>query len=228
VKRGVLAGATLASALAAIAASMGLAPFIVLAVCKPLTTLLVLVHALSRGGASAATRRVALGLVLSLAGDVALLWPERGFVPGLVAFLLAHAAYLVAFTREARLAARPAPFIVYALAAGGILSWLWPGVPAALRLPVSAYVLFLSAMAAQAAVVAVMSRGAVVLAAGGALFMVSDALLATNKFGGGVPLAPVFILGTYWAAQWCIATWALGIGDRVSLTPSPARGRGLG
>ena len=140
----------------------------------------------------------------SLAGDVALLWPQRGFLPGLIAFLLAHAAYLVAFTRDTRLAAQPLPFIVYAVVAAGILAVLWPGVPPALRAPIVAYVVALAAMAAQAAVVGLASSR--LLALGGALFVLSDALLATNKFHGSLPLASLWILATYWAAQWCIAS----------------------
>ena len=46
-----------------------------------------------------------------------------------------------------------------------------------------------------------------VLALGGALFMLSDTLLATNKFAGPLPLASLWILSSYWAAQWCIASW---------------------
>jgi len=42
---------------------------------------------------------------------------------------------------------------------------------------------------------------------GGALFMTSDALLASNKFAGPLPLASLWILGTYWSAKWCIASW---------------------
>jgi uncharacterized membrane protein YhhN len=78
---------------------------------------------------------------------------------------------------------------------------------------VLAYVLFLASMAAQAAVVALQSRGSPsawrggVLAAGGALFLASDALLATNRFAGALPLAGLWILATYWLAQWCIASW---------------------
>jgi uncharacterized membrane protein YhhN len=210
---GMLAAATGASALLAIAAATGLLAPWLLFVFKPLTTVLILLHAARRRGASPQARRwVMAGLVLSLCGDVALLWPERGFVPGLVCFLLAHAAYLGAFTRPVRLAARAWPFAAYAAVAGGILWLLWPGVPAALRPPVAAYVVFLAAMAAQAAVVGLTAavRGdapAGVLAAGGALFVLSDAMLATNKFHGALPWASLWILATYWAAQWCIASW---------------------
>ena len=176
---------------------------------KPLATLAVIAYAWGRGADQPLTRRwVLIGLAFSLAGDVALLWPKQGFLPGLVSFLLAHLAYLVAITRHSRLAARPLAFVAYALVAGAILAWLWPGVPGALRLPVLAYVVCLAAMAAQAAVLwrQGQPRGAV-LALGGALFVVSDALLASNKFGQPLALSSLWILSTYWSAQWCIASW---------------------
>lgn len=178
---------------------------------KPATTLLVILHASRRGHDAPAVRRwVLIGLVCSLAGDVALLWPKEGFLPGLVSFLLAHLAYLVAFTRVQPLAASRLPFAVYAIVAGGILSLLWPGVPPALRVPVVAYVVCLASMAAQAAVVwraAPAAPGARTLAWGGALFVCSDALLATNRFALPLPLSSLWILASYWAAQWCIASW---------------------
>ena len=175
---------------------------------KPLATLAVIAYAFGRGHEAPDSRRwVLAGLLLSLAGDVALLWPTQGFLPGLVSFLLAHAAYLVAFTRRARLGARGAPFAVYAVVAGAILWFLWPSVPGALRLPVLAYVVALAAMAAQAAVVwRTGAPGGAVLALGGALFVASYAMLAMNKFAGPLPLASLWVLRTYWGAQWCIAS----------------------
>jgi uncharacterized membrane protein YhhN len=220
-----LPAATLLAALTAIAAALGLAPFVVLVVAKPLATALIVLHSL-RAPASIERRWIVAGLLLSLAGDVALLWPGRGFLPGLVAFLLAHFAYLVAFTRRTRLAARATPFVLYAAVAGTILAMLWPGVPAALRMPVAAYVVALSAMAAQAAVAG--WRDAPVLVAGGASFVVSDALLAADKFHAALPLAPLWILGTYWAAQWCIATWAGAVARDRGIGPPSLAGRSAG
>lgn len=180
---------------------------------KPLTTALILLRAWPRGSAAPAVRGAVLtGLVLSLLGDIALLWPQQGFLPGLVAFLLAHIAYVVAFTREHRFLAQPVAVTVYALVAGAVLALLWPSVPAGLRAPVVCYVLALTAMSAQTAVVGLAgrdderSRGRLLMV-GGALFMTSDALLATNKFALALPAANLWILGAYWAAQWCIASW---------------------
>jgi len=219
--------AILLAALIAIAAGIGLLPRVVLFVAKPLATALLICYACGRGHDTPGQRRAILvGLVLSLAGDVALLWPERGFVPGLVAFLLAHLAYIVAFCRRARLFARWGPVVGYAAVAGAILALLWPGVPAGLRVPVLAYVLCLAAMAAQAAIAWLATHGpqggdlaaraaARSGAIGGALFVASDALLAINKFATPLPLASLWVLATYWAAQWCIAN---ALRERTPLT----------
>jgi uncharacterized membrane protein YhhN len=210
---------TVASAMLAIAnGTWALDNRLLLLVFKPLTTLLIVAHAWRRGRATPVARGVVLAaLWLSLIGDVALLWPQQGFVPGLVAFLIAHVLYIVAFTREHRFAAQPAALAAYALVAGTILAFLWSDIPAGLRIPVAGYVLALTAMAAQAAVVGLRAQGSGArrargLMIGGALFMVSDTVLAINRFALPLPAAGLWILATYWAAQWLIASW---------LTPPP-------
>lgn len=179
---------------------------------KPLATLCVLLWAATaRPGDPRIRRWIVAGLACSLAGDVALLWPVEGFLAGLVAFLLGHLAYLVALTRRVRLAARPLAFVAWAAVAAGVLSFLWHGVPGELRAPVVVYVCALSAMAAQASVAGLAARGTPqarrwgLVALGAALFVLSDALLATDKFVGGVPLPTLWNLSTYWLGQWLIA-----------------------
>ncbi|MBX3619460.1 MAG: lysoplasmalogenase [Rhizobacter sp.] len=201
--------AVLASAALCIAAALGLAPGGLAFVFKPLTTVLVIAWAWPRGASlPRMRRRVLIGLVLSLAGDVALLWPKEGFLPGLVSFLLAHLAFIAAFSVPLRFAGKPLAFGVYAVVAALILSQLWGGVPAGLRVPVLAYVACLACMAAQAAA---WWRSAPALAearwaaAGGVLFMASDSLLAINKFAAPLPWSALWILATYWLAQMCIA-----------------------
>jgi uncharacterized membrane protein YhhN len=199
----------LASALLCIAAATAVIPSAAAFVFKPLTTLLVIVWAWPRGAAQATQRRLVLvGLWLSLAGDVFLLWPREGFLPGLVSFLLAHLAYIAAFSVPVRFAARPLVFAAYAVVAAAILSALWHGVPPGLRVPVIAYVACLASMAAQAAVwwrSAPTSTEARWAALGGLLFMASDSLLAINKFATPLPASALWILASYWAAQMCIA-----------------------
>jgi uncharacterized membrane protein YhhN len=199
------AAVTIAAAEGLLAAGL---PFIF----KPLTTALVIAWAWPRGAEWPLLRRwVITGLVLSLFGDVALLWPQQGFLPGLVAFLLAHLAYIRAFCVPARFAARPLWFVLYGVVAALVLSRLWPGVPSALAAPVLVYVACLASMAAQAAVwwrTSVGADGAAHArraALGGLLFMASDSLLAFDKFAAPLPLSALWILAVYWTAQWCIA-----------------------
>ena len=217
----------LAAVLAIAAAPWGLdAPWLHLAF-KPTATLAIIAWTLARPGDGTAVKRwIVAGLLASLAGDVALMWPQRGFLAGLVSFLLGHLAYLVAFTRVARLGAAPVAFLAYGALAAGVLSRLWPGIPAELHVPVIVYVGALAAMAAQAASVAWLRRGTpearrwCVAAVGGALFMASDATLATDRFTGGVPYATLWVLASYWAAQWCLASAAAPAATR---TTGPAR-----
>lgn len=83
---------------------------------KPLTTLLILWLALSAQPAVDARyrRAVLAGLVLSLIGDVFLMLPGDRFVLGLVAFLLAHVCYIVAFAPGSSAKARALAFVVVA------------------------------------------------------------------------------------------------------------------
>lgn len=180
---------------------------------KPLTTVLILVWAWPRGGGQPRlAQRLKLGLLFSLAGDVFLLWPESGFLPGLLSFLIAHLLYIAAFCSQARLAARVWPFVVFGVIAAMVLGRLWPGVPTALQIPVLVYVACLASMAAQAwvwwrgSLGGADEAGARRAAWGGTLFVLSDALLAINKFAGPLPLAAVWVLSSYWAAQYCIAS----------------------
>jgi uncharacterized membrane protein YhhN len=204
-----------ASGALAVLASTGPLPSGLEFVFKPLTTLLLIAYAWSRGADAPRQRLlIRVGLVLSLAGDVFLLWPRQGFLPGLVAFLVAHLAYIAAFCVPLRLGAKPAGFALYGLVAVAMLFWLWPGIPAALRAPVIAYVVCLASMVAQAfgwwrrsAESSMRDQKLARFAAiGGLFFMASDSLLAINKFGTPVPASGLWILATYWIAQWCIAS----------------------
>jgi hypothetical protein len=51
------------------------------------------------------------------------------------------------------------------------------------------------------------------LAVGGALFVTSDALLAVDRFMAPLAAGSLWILSSYWAAQWCIASWLDGRTD---------------
>ena len=81
------------AALAIAAAPWALALPVLAWVFKPATTGLLIAWAWGRGAGDPMQRPLRLGLLASWAGDVALLWPREGFVPGLLCFLLAHLCY---------------------------------------------------------------------------------------------------------------------------------------
>jgi uncharacterized membrane protein YhhN len=188
---------------------------------KVATTALIICHAWRRSQGGSLDRAVIAGLVLSLAGDAFLIFPW-GFLPGLVSFLLAHLAYLTAFTGGLREWRPIAPLFAYAVIVSPILIALWPAIPEPLRLPVAAYVLAIACMAATAAArwLRLKERGgadeklALLAAVGAALFVISDAVLATHKFAGPVALAPLLNLSAYWLAQWLIASSLPMRGDK--------------
>lgn len=157
-------------------------------------------------------RAVLVGIALSFVGDVFLMWPNQGFVPGLIAFLLAHIGYIVAFAPGSSARARGAIGLVMLCVAAANLVGLLPRIGAELKGPVLAYVAVLTTMATFAiarawtpALARETPRSVRFAAVGGAVFVLSDSLLAWDKFGGAVPQAQLLILSTYWFAQWCIA-----------------------
>ncbi|WP_082467562.1 lysoplasmalogenase [Leifsonia sp. Leaf264] len=150
-------------------------------------------------GAAAVTTLVAIGL--SWLGDVVIDVPgDSTFVLGLLAFLLAHLVYIGAFVGPLRLRRTPRWALVYAVWFVVFLLVLAPHL-GALLVPVAVYGLVLGAMALTA------TRGGAVLASGGALFVLSDTLLALGRFlpGFDFPLKDAVIMTAYLGAQALIA-----------------------
>lgn len=177
-------------------------------VCKPLTTLLIVAMTWATPASDARYRRwVVIGLLLSTLGDVFLMLPGDYFVWGLASFLAAHCAYLIGFGTRTRLLATLWPFALYATVAVSILGLLWAGVPGPLRPAVIVYVAALSAMAAQALAMWThrRDRASACAALGGASFMLSDGMLAWNRFGAPFDGSRLAVLASYWIAQWLIA-----------------------
>jgi uncharacterized membrane protein YhhN len=179
---------------------------------KPLTTILIFVRLLlvAMPINHAAWRAIKIAMIFSLSGDIFLMLPApvlaAGFELGLASFLVAHLFFLVGLTRDAGLFAKPLPLVVLLLASAGNLILLWPFISAALQLPVLVYMLCLLAMAGQAASRALQLRtkASRMAAIGGIAFLVSDTLIAFNKFYTSIPAAPLLILGTYYLALYLI------------------------
>ncbi|HET7835741.1 lysoplasmalogenase family protein [Variovorax sp. J31P179] len=198
-----------AAALATASGALGIAGLHVVA--KPLALAILIVFAGLRARSDAMPGRFALlllaGLAASLAGDVLLMWPTL-FIPGLVAFLLAHLAYIALFAEGVGLFPRRQALAATLAVGVSMYGFLWwGGLPAGLRIPVGLYVVVIACMAAQALGRAAVlgDAGARQVALGACLFMLSDALLATNRFVQPLPVASLWVLASYYAAQWLIA-----------------------
>jgi uncharacterized membrane protein YhhN len=137
-------------------------------------------------------------------GDVALLGSsEAAFTAGLVSFLAGHVAWIIALRQRpggGRLRARPALAVPHVAAFGALNAYLWQRTGKD-RIPVIVYSAALLAMSLVA-----LDSGSPKTAAGGALFLVSDALLALEKFGGvHLPANEGLVMAAYTSAQALLA-----------------------
>ncbi|OZV81103.1 hypothetical protein CA850_13280 [Micromonospora echinospora] len=166
-------------------------------------------------------RLLLAALAFSTGGDIALLVDSTtAFLTGMALFLGAHLCYITAFTRHgaARALRRPplvAVGIGYAVATTAALAWMWPGLTdAGLALPIAGYAVALATMATTAA-----AHGPRV-ALGGALFLLSDLIIATGLADvGHLPGHGVWVMSTYCLGQALIVT---GLVARLTPAGSPA------
>jgi uncharacterized membrane protein YhhN len=153
-------------------------------------------------------RLVTAGLLLSALGDVVL---ETGrFLPGLVAFLTAHVAYVVGFVSDER-RLRPGLLVPFAAWSAGAYALLRPGL-GEMALPVAVYVALITVMMWRAAA-RVGGAGTPLLnarlgALGAVAFGASDTLVAFGRFRQPIPYGELTIMLLYWLGQLGIAASA--------------------
>ena len=146
--------------------------------------------------------QVALGLCG--AGDVALLGQSpAAFTAGLGCFLAGHAAWIPALRARGRgglLKRKPLAGLPFVAAWAGLNVYLWSRTGKD-RIPVALYSTVLTAMALVA-----VDSGEPLAATGGALFMVSDSLIALDRFAGlHLPMHEGWVMATYTTAQALLA-----------------------
>ena len=203
-------------------------------ICKPLTMLGLTIWFMLREpiGVYPVATAFAIGLGFSLIGDVLFMLSHKKsrmaessdagadqrsdrLRQGIAAFVVAHIAYSVAFNRGGILIT-PASLAVgagVAVLAGGLLRILLPALHAtgrsSLRIPVVAYVLVLSFTGWSAMVTLLRGNwillAAMLVAAGGGAFLLSDAALAINRFVRPLPGGRLFEHVTYHLAQFSMA-----------------------
>lgn len=163
------------------------------------------------------------GLLFSTLGDILLMFSGGTFfLLGLSAFLLAHLSYIGGIIRGLRdrrgfLVNKPLwilPFLLFPLL---LLYWLWGGIPAGMRIPVAVYALVISTMAQSVANLYgnISNKIFWAMMGGAILFVLSDSLIAVNKFGHAFAGGRVAVMGTYMLGQWLLVK---GVGQ-VLKTP---------
>jgi uncharacterized membrane protein YhhN len=155
------------------------------------------------------------GLFFSWLGDVFLLFEYKHalfFIFGLVSFLTTHIFYIVYFlkiqSQKSSLLKKQPVLIALVLAYGITLVWqLYPHL-GDLKLPVMVYAAIICSMllCSLHIFLKVNKKSAAFYLLGAAAFVVSDSLLAINKFYQPFAYAGVFIMLTYCAAQFFIVT----------------------
>jgi uncharacterized membrane protein YhhN len=170
-------------------------------IAKPGVMLALLAWLVQVGGFQGHMLWFAIGVVFSLAGDVFLMLPRERFIAGLVAFLLAHVAYIGGLNTALppvsalSLGLPVAAVALFGLVTGAIVSGMKASGNSKLQAPVIIYagvitLMLLSALLNLARTEAGLGgtggswslEAALLVSAGAALFFYSDANLAWNKF----------------------------------------------
>ncbi|XP_040181664.1 lysoplasmalogenase-like protein TMEM86A isoform X2 [Rana temporaria] len=174
--------------------------------CLPIICLkfFIVVHSIGSRKFSSYAKKIFLGLVFSAAGDVCLVWPES-FQLGMVMFGLAHILYTIAFgfhPLNIRI------FIIFALFCATFYSLTVSYLSGPFIYMVAGYSMLISTMAWRA-----LSKlkshefsWANMSAALGAIsFMISDCVLAVDKFCFPFSNARAIVMSTYYGAQMLIS-----------------------
>jgi len=150
--------------------------------------------------------------VFSLFGDIFLMPNINIFMAGLASFLLGHIFYLIAFIPEIKKPILLTKKKIYLAITGFafysllIISLVWKlnsiSAPITLILAIVIYAtvlfsVFLSALLRNTST----AKSQQLILIGAALFLLSDGLLAFNKFISPIPLSRLWVMGTYTGAQ---------------------------
>ncbi len=174
---------------------------------KPLLMITLLLYFISASRGYPSWRfYVMAALAFSWGGDVLLMLDDM-FTAGLASFLVAHIFYIIAYQKTGAASGELKPLdIIKFVLFGVVLIWiLYPGLGGML-IPVLAYALVLLSMG----IWAHKRRGAtpmtsfVMVSTGAMLFVISDGLIAINKFAFEIPAERILVMSTYIAAQYLI------------------------
>ena len=184
---------------------------------KPLIMIWMAVYFLIFRRKKSFTLPVLLAFFFSWVGDILLMFSgayedELFFFSGVGGFFLAQVAYIYVFTRYSEsggkgfLQNQSWTGILFLAYLGGIYALLYPHMDGIMKVVILVYAITLVGMSMMA-----LNRGGRVnresfrlVFSGSVLFVISDSLIAIDKFAMEIPLAGFWIMLTYMAAQYLI------------------------
>lgn len=184
---------------------------------KPALMPLLAAHSLAT--AERAPKLLAPALLASATGDVLLqIGGDTEFLAGMGSFAAAHVCYVTMFVERGALSDRRRTAVVaaaYAAAWTAMISQLWPDL-GDLQIPVALYSLLLTSTAVTSAGLGWRTG------LGGALFLLSDSLIATKLAGWSeLPGHEFWIMATYIVAQYLLASGTLKAHQEEGYLPEP-------
>lgn len=163
----------------------------------------------SKGLDSKTRMMMSIALVFSLSGDILLMFDEHSniyFMLGLVSFLLAHIFYCVVFLRKRNSKIKPLELIAILSIYGLGFFYLLKDSLNDLLIPVIVYmiVILIMVITAYLRYKRVPEKSFILVFFGALLFIISDTILAMDKFYRPIPFSGVYIMLTYAIAQYFI------------------------
>lgn len=155
-------------------------------------------------------------LLFSVGGDTLLLFANKNelyFIFGLLSFLIAHVCYIVCFHKikqQEKIEGKWYAAIIVGVYYFFIMSFLIPHL-GPLKIPVLVYGIVISFMLLLAMVLYDLAdhKTARLLLTGAIFFVISDSVLAINKFYNPLPWGGWAIMITYILAQWLLVNGAI-------------------
>lgn len=147
---------------------------------------------------------LAAAVFFSGCGDVILDLNFKGaFIAGLASFLTAHVCYVIVFALHLEFQKK---LLLVSLAGiafpAAMAAFLWPHL-GELKLPVAVYVTAIASMFLTSVNRSNINSSVI---SGAMFFVISDSVLALNKFYAPIPAARYAIMATYYLAQYLIVT----------------------
>jgi len=179
---------------------------------KPAVMIVLLLWLWTTTGLGGAALWFGLGILLSLTGDILLMISlDRLFLAGLIAFLLAHLAYLIGFNIPIPEISAWGFVLAIIVGLGGvrvmrrIVAPLTSSGQARMRMPIIIYSAVISLMLLSAMMkmteITWNANAAALVGVGAFLFYISDIILAWNKFVAPIQNGRIYNIGAYHLGQ---------------------------